>query len=91
MHDTHHEHESENGLGAVPDSVKLKKMAAHWISHNEEHARSYLLWAGRAKAAELSGPSEILEQLAAEVIRQNQRFEQIIRMIDSEQENSTNG
>ncbi|MHC1728759.1 MAG: hypothetical protein AB9866_22620 [Syntrophobacteraceae bacterium] len=88
MHDTHHEHESEKSPGTFSDITKLRKMAEHWISHNEEHARSYLLWADRAKAAGLDGPSAILGQLAGEVLEQNERFEEIIRMIGSDPEKS---
>jgi hypothetical protein len=78
-----HEHEPEKGGGAVSEIVKLRKMVEHWISHNEEHARSYRLWAGRAREAGCEEPGEILEEIASQIIEQNERFMKIAQIIDS--------
>ncbi len=78
-----HEHEPEKGRGAVPGIVKLRKMVEHWISHNEEHARSYRLWASRAREAGCEEPGEILEEIASEIVEQNEKFIKIIQIIDS--------
>jgi len=83
MHDRHREHGPEKSAEAVSGIVKLRKMAEHWISHNEEHARAYRLWASRAREAGCEEPGEILEEIASEIAEQNERFMKIIHIIDS--------
>jgi hypothetical protein len=78
-----HEHQPEEGGEAVTGIVKLRKMVEHWISHNEEHARSYRLWASRAREAGCEEPGEILEEIASEIMEQNERFMKIVRIIDT--------
>jgi len=81
--DTHgHEHESETGGKLVSEIVRLRKMVEHWINHNQEHARSYRLWASRAREAGCEGAAEILDEIAAEVADQNERFLKIVDIID---------
>ncbi|MGA2938426.1 MAG: hypothetical protein ABSF52_15185 [Syntrophobacteraceae bacterium] len=93
MHDRHqehghdkvhaHEHGPKKNTEAVSEIVKLRKIVEHWISHNEEHARTYRLWASRAREAGCEKPGEILEQIASEIVEQNERFMKIIHIIDS--------
>jgi len=78
-----HDHESEAGGEAASEIVKLRKMVEHWVNHNEEHARSYRLWASRAREAGCEEPAEILEQIASEIVEQNERFLKIVHIIDS--------
>jgi len=77
-----HEHEPEEAE-AMTGIVKLRKMVEHWISHNEEHARSYRLWANRAREAGCEEPGEILEEIASEIMEQNERFKKIVHIIDA--------
>ena len=93
MHDRHHGHEHGHGHGhehtqehaaggeVLSDIVKLRKMAEHWIGHNEEHAGSYRLWASRAREAGQNEPGEILEKIADETLEQNERFKRIIHLL----------
>ncbi|MGA2404511.1 MAG: hypothetical protein ABSG91_22875 [Syntrophobacteraceae bacterium] len=90
MHDEHghgeahtHEHGPDKGEEAVSGTAKLRRMVEHWISHNEEHARSYRLWASRAREVGHDQPGEILEEIASEIVEQNERFMKIIHIIDS--------
>ncbi len=88
MSDRHHEHEhgkehTHEKDEAVSGIVRLRKMVEHWISHNEEHARSYRLWASRAREAGCEEPGEILEEIASEIQEQNERFMKIVHIIDS--------
>ncbi len=93
MQDTHdkHGHRGEHAHGHGPDkggeavsgTVKLRRMVEHWISHNEEHASSYRLWASRAREAGHDEPGEILEKIASETVAQNERFKKIIHIIDA--------
>lgn len=86
MHDKNHEHRpaavAENNQ-AIPEMEKLKKMAEHWLGHNEEHARSYRLWATRAKEAGRIEPGEILEDIAREMLEQNRRLERVIFLLNT--------
>ncbi len=83
MHDKHHDHGSTSGEGNISDVVKLRKMAEHWIGHNEEHARSYRQWASRAREAGQEEPGDILEEIADGMIEQNERLKRVIYLIDS--------
>ncbi len=59
-------------------------MVEHWVGHNEDHAGSYRLWAGRAREAGLDKSGEILEQIASETVEQNKKFLEILRLLDSQ-------
>jgi hypothetical protein len=86
MHDKNHEHPpvaAEETSQAIPGMEKLKKLAEHWIGHNEEHARSYRLWAIRAKDAGRIEPGEILEKIAREMLEQNRRLERVIFLLNA--------
>ena len=87
MHDKNHEHPPaavEENSQAIPEMEKLKKMAEHWIGHNEEHARSYRLWALRAKEAGRIELCEILEKIAREMLEQNRGLERVIFLLNAE-------
>jgi hypothetical protein len=84
MHERNHEHPpaaTEKDSGTIPEMEKLKKMAEHWIGHNEEHARSYRLWAERAKKAGRTEPGEILEGIARGMLEQNKQLERVIFLL----------
>ena len=84
MHEINHEHPPEareKDNGTPSEMEKLKKMAQHWISHNEEHARSYRLWANRAREAGQVEPGEILEKIAREMLEQNKGLERIVHLL----------
>ena len=79
-------HTREHGAEAAGTDrgvERLKKMTEYWISHNEEHARSYRLWAGHALEAGYVEPGNILEELASEMVNANERLRKVIRIIDS--------
>ncbi|MGC9964553.1 MAG: hypothetical protein ABSE08_04025 [Syntrophobacteraceae bacterium] len=78
-----HKHDAETKAETVTGIEKLKKMTEYWISHNEEHARSYRLWAGRAREVGYGEPGDILEQIASEVVEINERLRKVIQIIDS--------
>lgn len=78
-----HAHHAEKEAEAVSEIAKLRKMVEHWISHNEDHARSYRAWASRARKAGRREPGEILEEVASRTVEQNERFMKIIEIIDS--------
>lgn len=84
MHDKmeHHQHEGETSGGAVSEIARLRTMAEHWIGHNEEHARSYRLWAKRAREAGREGAGAILEGIAEQTLRQNGEFKRMLHLLD---------
>jgi len=82
-HNHDHEHEHSKGDEKTEGIVKLRKMIEYWVGHNEEHARSYRLWATRARDAGCDEPSEILEEIASGVIEQNEKLFKIIRILES--------
>ncbi len=82
-HHHHHDHAPEHGVQSVSELEKLRKITDHWIAHNEEHARSYRLWADRAREAGQQEPAEILEQIAADMAEQNKKLRKIIIILDS--------
>jgi hypothetical protein len=85
MHEKHHEHppvSAGKDGEAISEMTKLKKMAEHWIGHNEEHARSYRLWADRAREAGQTEPGEILAGIAGETLELNRKFERIILLLN---------
>ena len=94
MHDSHehhhghheehsHEHEAAQNTDEPMETTRLRNMVEHWISHNEDHAGSYRLWASRAREAGYREAGGILEEIASEVIEQNKKFIEIIQIIDS--------
>ena len=82
-HSHSHEHEGGESTAEPSQTARLRKMVEHWVSHNEDHAASYRLWAGRAREAGCSEPGRILEEIASETIEQNKKFIKIIELIDS--------
>jgi hypothetical protein len=78
-----HGHDTEKDAEPVSGIEKLKKMTEYWINHNEEHAGSYRLWAGRARAAGYGEPGDILEQIASEVVEMNVKLRKVIQIIES--------
>lgn len=89
MHEKNHEHAHHHGAEsgpAVSEMEKLRKMTEHWISHNEEHARSYRQWADRAREAGQEQPGRILDEIAAGTLEQNKRLEQVLVLLNPSRE-----
>ena len=85
-HDHHHHHahvDTAHG-DAEPMSTpeKLAKLLDHWAHHNEEHARTYRLWADRAREAGLTGVAERLERAAAQNLAINTEFAAALKDLD---------
>jgi hypothetical protein len=82
-HEHEHAHEAAQPSADPLETTRLRKMVEHWISHNEDHAGSYRQWANRARVAGYGAAGDILEQVASEVVKQNEKFAEIIKIIDS--------
>ncbi|MEN6440379.1 MAG: hypothetical protein ABFD97_17530 [Syntrophobacter sp.] len=85
MHDINHhgQHHHREGEGHMPELDKLRKMAEYWVNHNEEHARSYRLWADRAREAGQGESARLLEDLAEDMALHNGKLRMIAALIDS--------
>lgn len=59
---------------------KLKHLIEHWREHNEEHAQSYLNWAGKAHDAGMAELAAALKELAGEA----QRLEPLFKLASAE-------
>ena len=62
--DDHHHHHSHVKGSEMSMEEKLTKLLEHWLQHNEEHAKSYELWAERAASHGLADVSTHLESVA---------------------------
>ncbi|MHC1741949.1 MAG: hypothetical protein AB9873_02840 [Syntrophobacteraceae bacterium] len=67
-----------------PDRAKLIKVLEHWIHHNEEHAKSYGDWAERARKLGEGATAGILDDIAAETVRQNDKFREALNLLSEE-------
>jgi len=57
------------------------KMVAHWLHHNEDHARSYRQWADRARNLGHAEVGRILDAVADENLRLNAEMEKILGIL----------
>lgn len=37
-------------MSSITDHEKLRILLSHWVSHNEDHAKEYKVWAERAES-----------------------------------------
>lgn len=71
----------EQGEGTVSRPERLLKLFEFWLHHNEEHARSYRDWAGRAREMGLDEVGRILESLADDTLLANQNLERAAALL----------
>lgn len=60
----HNSHHGPDAAPALPLEAKLRKILAHWRSHNAEHAETYRQWARNAKDNGMPEIGELLDQAA---------------------------
>ncbi len=58
----------------MEEIAKLGHLIEHWMEHNEEHAKTYRLWAEKAKALGREDVSETLAVIADETEKLNSFF-----------------
>lgn len=63
---------------------KLVKMVEFWVHHNEEHAQSYMDWAGRAHKMGLEEVGDILETLAGDAMLPNRSLERVLGLLKAQ-------
>ena len=67
-HNHDHHHHSHDESTEMSMEEKLAKLLDHWMKHGEEHAKTYELWAERAKSHGLD-QVDLLFKKAAEKTR----------------------
>jgi ferritin len=73
-----HSHEAEKPLS---DRDKLIRMFEHWLQHNEDHARSYEDWAGRARTMGEQEALQLLQDMAVSAREQNERLAKVVEKL----------
>jgi predicted nucleotidyltransferase len=84
-HDHHHHghHHSHEESSEMSTEEKLAKLLGHWMQHNEEHAKSYELWAQRAASDGLAEVAALLEKAAGKTRSADEDFKAALKAIES--------
>jgi hypothetical protein len=98
-HDHHHEHEHDHhhqgqahshgpGGGEAPAAAitpteKLTRMVEHWLHHNEEHARSFIDWADRARSMGQAAVAVLIDDVARQSLLQNEQLRKALQLLKS--------
>jgi G3E family GTPase len=78
-HDHHHHHgQQESDLSF---DRKLVKRLEHWITHNDDHARTYREWSDRTAEEGMPSVSRLLTEAAQATTEISRKLENAIRMI----------
>ncbi len=59
----------------MDDIKKLAHLIEHWMEHNEEHARNYRDWAGKARDGGRAELAAVLDDIADETERMQTLFQ----------------
>lgn len=83
-HDHHHDHHhSQDGSSEMSMGEKLVKLLGHWMQHNEEHAKSYELWAQRAAEDGLTEVAALIEKAAGKTRAADEDFKAALKALES--------
>lgn len=83
-HDHHHNHHHSHGESPeMSMEEKLVKLLGHWTQHNEEHAKSYELWAQRAAENGLAEVAALLENAAGKTRAADEDFKAALKTLES--------
>jgi hypothetical protein len=90
-HDHHHQgHAHSHGPGgeeaptpAITPTEKLTRMVEHWLHHNEEHARSFIDWAERARSMGQVAVAVHIDDVARQSLLQNQQLQKALQLLKS--------
>ena len=70
----HHDHSHETDP-ELPFAEKLGKILEHWLKHNEDHAKTYRAWAGRARENGMTSAADHLEAAARKTLEIGNTFQ----------------
>jgi len=63
------------------DIEKLQMLLAHWLQHNEDHAREYAKWAGVARQAGNVAAAEYIEEAGALLAKACKAFAKALQAV----------
>ena len=66
--------------GAMDEISKLHHLLEHWAEHNEEHARTYLEWAGKADSLNKKELAGLLKKIADETTAMGSLFKKAMEV-----------
>jgi predicted metal-binding transcription factor (methanogenesis marker protein 9) len=58
-------------------------MVEHWLHHNEEHARSFIDWAERARSMEQAAVAILIDDVARQSLLQNEQLRKALQLLKS--------
>lgn len=82
-HHHHTEHHGSHSEPSVSFEEKAGKLIAHWIHHNNEHARSYERWIAEFRQHGLDEAARLLESVGNLTDQMTQILEQIAHQLPS--------
>ncbi len=80
MSHSHHSHtEPQNPLSF---QEKMIKLLDHWINHNDDHSKTYIDWAEKAKLNNMDDTADILETVSQMTVEINKKLEQALKQLN---------
>ncbi|MBI4653854.1 MAG: hypothetical protein HY752_02520 [Nitrospirae bacterium] len=58
---------------------KLKHLLEHWIEHNNDHVKTYMVWASKVELLGKKELSDILKQIAEESKKLDELFKKALK------------
>ncbi len=83
-HDHDHHHHSHDQSSELSIEEKLVKLLAHWMQHNEEHAKSYEMWAQRATSHGLGEVGALIETATKKTRAADEDFKAALAVLKNE-------
>jgi RNA:NAD 2'-phosphotransferase (TPT1/KptA family) len=80
-HHHDHHHHSHDHSAEMSMEEKLAKLLSHWLQHNEEHAKSYELWAQRATSHGMAEVGALIEKAAEKTKAMDEDFKAAIEAL----------
>ena len=73
-----HGHTHPESSTTLTFNEKIHKILHHWLTHNDEHAQTYLDWAKKAKANAMPEVATLLEEAADITKAISKKFEEAL-------------
>ena len=82
-HEHGHDHHSHQATSTLTFEDKFIKLLAHWVKHNDDHARNYKDWAHKAQHQGLPEVEKLLQEAAEMTHDISARFNQAAELINN--------
>jgi hypothetical protein len=79
----HHHHEGHNTqhMSTLSEKEKLRKLLEYWMTHNEEHSKTYLEWAKKIESEGLKEVVNLLEEASHSTMSINRIFKEALQKL----------